>query len=34
MMLNKRKTKMASVVLAAVLMLNAAALCFWRRKYS
>lgn len=28
MMLNKKKTKMASVVLAAVLMLNAAALCF------
>ena len=28
MMLNKKKTKMASVVLAALLMLNAAALCF------
>lgn len=28
MMLNKKKTKMASVVLAAGLMLNAAALCF------
>ena len=27
-MLNKKKTKMASVVLAAVLMINAAALCF------